>query len=636
MGEDPVDPETREGPGVLDDDDDARVGERAARVERLRALAEVERLDAEPARRARTRRPRTRWTPSATSSPRPRRREVWSGGGSRDRPARRRDDVNAAAVAAAAALTGAALRDDSPPPAPGSARAAVAQLAAALVETRNALSKAKRDLSESKRSARARGDEKAAREEAEASQRAVVRELTARVSALGRDKGELAIERDALRERVRGLRHSLSRYPDPPPVAERAASSSDAATQAGASHPALGTLVDAHRLGDLLRRNVEGLERAAEFISDRAKSDSSPEFARAANALRTETAAIASALGALVAEESARLSSAELVSAAATAATRAMPSAPLVHTVVPSVVAPAVPHARVVAVSAFDGIDGSSNAPMARVAASDVATDVDGLAAPSADAAVDAVARVDSKRSAPTARTTGAPARGRRHEPGVRAQARHARRGRRRRNEGRRRSRRVVRRRRRDAVRDARGGDGFGALVADAGAMTEPSDDEKRNAEALEALRARETASERREAELGEKVEKWKERCASLRAELARAMELAADAAAEAGTLRGRVRSARGGKGNGEGEGKGGAGASKKTPQEETGRRRACSRPPARGWRRRRRLARRRRRRSRRASRRRRRRLGASATSSRRATPSTRGSSLRSARRSGA
>ena len=87
--------------------------------------------------------------------------------------------------------------------------------------------------------------------------------------------------------------------------------------------------MDVHRLGDLLRRNVEGLERAAEFISDRAKSDSSPEFARAANALRTETAAIASALGALVAEESARLSSAELVSAAATAAMRAMPSAPL-------------------------------------------------------------------------------------------------------------------------------------------------------------------------------------------------------------------------------------------------------------------------------------------------------------------
>ena len=47
-GEDPVDPETLVGPGVVDDDDDALESENARlRVERLRALAEVERLDAE-------------------------------------------------------------------------------------------------------------------------------------------------------------------------------------------------------------------------------------------------------------------------------------------------------------------------------------------------------------------------------------------------------------------------------------------------------------------------------------------------------------------------------------------------------------------------------------------------------------
>ena len=108
-GEDPVDPETLVGPGIVDDDDALESGSARLRVERLRALAEVERLDAGSARRARTRRPRTRWTPSATSSPRS--AAAGGPGPAADPRAGRRGAlarVNAV-VAAAASVAGAAL-----------------------------------------------------------------------------------------------------------------------------------------------------------------------------------------------------------------------------------------------------------------------------------------------------------------------------------------------------------------------------------------------------------------------------------------------------------------------------------------------------------------------------------------------
>lgn len=124
-------------------------------------------------------------------------------------------DVNAAVTAAAAALTGAQLppppgnKGAPPPPPAGSAAAAVQQLSYALRDAQNAASKAKQDAVEAKRSIRESGKEKAAVAGVEASQRSIIRELTQRAAALGRDKAELVDERDKLRERLRSLKASM-------------------------------------------------------------------------------------------------------------------------------------------------------------------------------------------------------------------------------------------------------------------------------------------------------------------------------------------------------------------------------------------------------------------------------------------
>jgi hypothetical protein len=69
--------------------------------------------------------------------------------------------------------------------------------------------KAKHDAAEAKRSVRESGKEKAVIAGVEASQRSVIRELTQRAAALGRDKAELVDERDKLRERLRSLKASM-------------------------------------------------------------------------------------------------------------------------------------------------------------------------------------------------------------------------------------------------------------------------------------------------------------------------------------------------------------------------------------------------------------------------------------------
>ena len=89
----------------------------------------------------------------------------------------------------------------------------------ALKETQNLLHKAKQDERDARRVIRETGREREVAVEAEASQRSIIRELTQRAAQLGRDKAELVDERDALRERIRGLKTSLSRYPDEPGVA---------------------------------------------------------------------------------------------------------------------------------------------------------------------------------------------------------------------------------------------------------------------------------------------------------------------------------------------------------------------------------------------------------------------------------
>ena len=328
-------------------------------------------------------------------------------------------DVNAAVTAAAAALTGAppppppGSRDAPPRPPPGSAAAAVEQLSYALRDAQSATNKAKHELAEARRSMRESGKEKAAVAGVEASQRSVIRELTQRAAALGRDKAELVDERDKLRERLRALRASMGgragsfdavdRRPTPnhgnmpistPMTTPRGSVSvsvaqqhavafqpqqrpplvlhSDASTQAGAARGA-GVLVDAKALTQLLSQQVAGLEPAATFVTEQAAVQANAEMARVANSLSVETAAMRAVLSALSAEDASELSPTELVTKAATAAMAAMPSAPLVHTILPSVVAPAVAMAPLAADA------NTINAPVARAACVDRSTDTEGL-----------------------------------------------------------------------------------------------------------------------------------------------------------------------------------------------------------------------------------------------------------------
>ena len=170
--------------------------------------------------------------------------------------AERRDlqkDVNTAVSSAAAALVGSPLPHAARNPAAGTATAAVAQLANALKESNNSLQKARQESTDAKRVLRERGKERETKELADASQRSVIRELTQRAAALGRDKAEIVEERDRLKERLRGLRGIEDWTPkeDPKP-------SSEAATQSG-SLGGGSVLVDAAALVKLVGAHVDAI-----------------------------------------------------------------------------------------------------------------------------------------------------------------------------------------------------------------------------------------------------------------------------------------------------------------------------------------------------------------------------------------
>ena len=229
------------------------------------------------------------------------------------------------------------------------------------------------------------------------------------------------------------------------------------------------------------------------------------------------------------------LSPTEMVTAAAMAAMRAMPDAPLVHAVVPSVVAAAMVTAPPVADP--NAVD-APVALAARPAARDAATDVDGLHR-AVDVGTDAAAMTRAAKSGPDARddpevVLAAP-RDVGTSPGVRARVRDVSVG--------------------VGTRVASPPPGFAAfppetrecgvdpspLVADAALNTEVSaaafakdvTATKARDEALEKLASMEAA----EGKEREKTAKWKARCESLRAELAGAMERRAEAETKAKEL---------------------------------------------------------------------------------------------------
>ena len=344
-----------------------------------------------------------------------------------------RADVHDAVVLAAAALAGGpaarSAAEKAAPPAPGTAAAATTQLVGALRETRNELFRAKQELRDATRALRERGREKTAADEAESSRRDVIRELTQRAAVLGRDKAELVDERDKLRERCRALRRerddasrsadgagarvgepnaTLFYKGDNKPNASRGDRRADAETQVGPARGDAGALVDATALGEVLRQRVAGVERAAAFALRKAKTPMEvggdvAEFARSANALAVDAAALRAAVEALCSSDARdeNLSPTEMVTAAAMAAMRAMPDAPLVHAVVPSVVAAAMVTAPLVADP--NAVD-APVALAARPAARDVATDVHGLRPHAVDVGTDAAAMTRAAKSGPDAR----------------------------------------------------------------------------------------------------------------------------------------------------------------------------------------------------------------------------------------
>ena len=471
-----------------------------------------------------------------------------------------RADVHDAVVLAAAALAGGPAAAARPaPPAPGTAAAATTRLAGALRESRNELFRAKQDLRDATRALRERGREKATADEAEASRRDVIRELTQRASALGRDKAELVDERDKLRERCRALRRERDDHARSAGGETLNASlgdalvyatvnsadrdrSADAETQVGPPRGDAGALVDATALGEVLRQRVAGVERAAAFASRKAAKPLEvggdvAEFAREANALAVDAAALRAAVEALCSSDARdeNLSPTEMVTAAAMAAMRAMPDAPLVHAVVPSVVAAAMVTAPPVADP--NAVD-APVALAARPAARDAATDVDGLHR-AVDVGTDAAAMTRAAKSGPDARddpevVLAAP-RDVGTSPGVGARVRDVSVG--------------------VGTRVASPPPGFAAfppetrecgvdpspLVADAALNTEVSaaafakdvTATKARDEALEKLASMEAA----EGKEREKTAKWKARCESLRAELAGAMERRAEAETKAKEL---------------------------------------------------------------------------------------------------
>ena len=446
-------------------------------------------------------------------------------------------DVNAAVTAAAGALAGTPRPRDARAPAPGTATAAVLQLAVALKETQNLLHKAKQDERDARRVIRETGREREVAVEAEASQRSIIRELTQRAAQLGRDKAELVDERDALRERIRGLKTSLSRYPDEPGVASTRPPlrlASDAATQAGAEFTTA-ALVDAVAVGDLLRRHVAGVEDAVAYVSNRAAASGESAMAERANALSVETAAMRAALDAFAADDAATLTPTQLLASAATAAMRAMPSAPLVHTVVPSVVASAMVTAPPMAnPETFD-------APMATTAKTSVATDVEGLRPITLERGTDAAPVMATVRSGPDGAddpvTLAAPrdaatspewASGAATSPSASG---------------------------RDRVRPGGGGETRDTgsdpapLTTETATETEVStalfDVDLTVAEERDRLRAELEARAAEAAATIEKSQKWKSRCESLRGELAETMARLEASGAETTTLRDELTRAR-------------------------------------------------------------------------------------------
>ena len=437
-------------------------------------------------------------------------------------------DVNAAVVAAAAALGSAAQSHNASsraraaaaaaetPPKPGSAAAAVASLARALDEQRRLAAKARVDEAAAKRTLRESGKEKAAAIAEETAQRAVVRELTQRASALGRDKAELVDERDKLKERLRATRASHGGR-----GAGRAAA--DASAQCGEGQGDV-RLVDARALASLLSQQLDGgFTPASAFVSDRARTDADAETARVANALSVETAALRAVVSALASDEHDRCTPTELVTRAATAAMAAMPSAPLVHTVSPSVVATAMAVAPLAAERAVAGARGGASfappPPVAAAAAHDKGTDVDGLRPLCVDAATEARAMTTETRSGPDpggVGSTTAP-RDASTSPGGEAKT----------VDGTGRRAYYISR-----VDTATSGCDAIALTFDAGVSTELQGDAAANLTTLAEIgerRGKEVASlEKRLAAASEKWKKWKARCDGLKSELATSTERAA------------------------------------------------------------------------------------------------------------
>ncbi len=421
--------------------------------------------------------------------------------------AERRDlekDVNTAVSSAAAALVGSPLPHAARNPAAGTATAAVAQLANALKESNNSLQKARQESNDAKRVLRERGKERETKELADASQRSVIRELTQRAAALGRDKAELVEERDRLKERLRGLRGIEDWTPkeDPKPP------SSEAATQSG-SLGGGSVLVDAAALVKLVGAHVDAIAPSAAIVAERAAALGDGKVAEVANTLSVETAAMRAALDALSDPACEGLTPTELVTKAATAAMRAMPSAPLVHHIVPSVVAPVM---RVAPLLADPNV---TDAPVARIAIAraDAGTDVAGLAD---------VRDLGVNTAPVTAETRCGPDLDPREDPHLFG-----------------------------APRDATTSSGVGPRVAvvdvdaprmveagtysapishDAGVGTEVTG--AADEQLMEVTQRWEAALEgekEKAAALEEKVGKWKDRCESLRAELAAVMEKTAE-----------------------------------------------------------------------------------------------------------
>ena len=421
--------------------------------------------------------------------------------------AERRDlqrDVNTAVSSAAAALVGSPTPHAARNPAAGTATAAVAQLANALKESNNSLQKARQESNDAKRILRERGKERETKELADASQRSVIRELTQRAAALGRDKAELVEERDRLKERLRGLRGIEDWTPkeDPKPP------SSEAATQSG-SLGGGSVLVDAAALVKLVGAHVDAIAPSAAIVAERAAALGDGKVAEVANTLSVETAAMRAALDALCDPACEGLTPTELVTKAATAAMRAMPSAPLVYHIVPSVVAPVM---RVAPLLADPNV---TDAPVARIAIAraDAGTDVAGLAD---------VRDLGVNTAPVTAETRCGPDLDPREDPHLFG-----------------------------APRDATTSPGVGPRVAmvdidaprmveagtysapishDAGVGTEVTG--AADEQLMEVTQRWEAALEgekEKAAALEEKVGKWKDRCESLRAELAAVMEKTAE-----------------------------------------------------------------------------------------------------------